>query len=155
MAEKGKDGFVLNDHMHHVIPQRVLFSTGIKLFVLMALTVLVAYLPYISPWYYDNVPTFVNNLVALGIATAKAAMVVQIFMGVKFGTRLTKAFAYGGFVWLLLIMITFIDYWSRPWEPVAGWEQDVPSALPRNRTGDPTSGRTASEPREIFVTPAE
>jgi cytochrome c oxidase subunit 4 len=155
MAEKGKDGFVLNDHMHHVIPQRELIMTGAKLFVLMALTVVVAMLPYWLPWWEENVPVLFNNIVAVGIATIKAILVIQIFMGVKFGTKLTKVFAYGGFIWLILMLIAFIDYWSRPWEPVPGWETDVPSALPRNPEGDPISGRTTSEPRNVFVTPEE
>ncbi len=57
-----------------------------------------------------------NTAVAVGIAVAKATMVVLIFMHVKWGTKLTQLFVVAGVVFLLiLIAITMSDYVSRPW----------------------------------------
>lgn len=127
-------------HAHHVTPISKLFGTYVFLVVFMFLTVFAAQAPY----WFPNVPLFhhpsfwiLANLVALAIATAKAYQVVQVFMGVKYTTKLVRLFAVGGFVWFLTLFIMFIDYASRSWEPVRGWESGVPSsALPRERTSD-------------------
>ena len=104
------------EHSYHVIPVRHLSANLIKLLILMVLTVVAARLAPIPD-------TMLANFVALGIAVAKAAFVISIFMAVKFSTNLTKLFALGGFVWLLLVFGILIDYFSRPWEPVIGWEE--------------------------------
>ncbi len=106
--------------------------TFMTLLVLMVATIFAAQLPHILP----DVGLFRNSLlmnaVAIGIAVFKAYLVVSIFMGVKFATNLTKLFAIGGFVWFFLLFVTMIDYFTRPWEPVKGWEPGQPSALPRS-----------------------
>ena len=113
------------EHTHHVLPVSHLRANLIKLMVLMVLTVVAARLAPIPD-------SMLANFVAMGIAVAKAAFVISIFMAVKFSTKLTKLFALGGFVWLLLIGGILIDYFSRPWEPVVGWEPA--SSLPRDKT---------------------
>jgi hypothetical protein len=65
------------------------------------------------------------------IAVVKAYLVISIFMGVKHTTNLAKLFAIGGFVWFLLLFAILIDYASRPWEPVKGWEPEPSTSLPR------------------------
>ena len=112
------------EHGHHVTPTRHLTITLIKLIVLMVLTVVLA---RVTP--LPN--TWAANLVAMGIAITKAVYVISIFMGVKFTTNLAKLFAIGGFVWLTLIFGILIDYASRPWEPVKGWEPEPSTSLPR------------------------
>lgn len=96
----------------------------LKLMFLMILTVVAAK-------YTHFLPTLWGNVVALTIAVVKAYLVVSIFMGVKYTTNLAKLFAIGGFVWFLLMFGTLIDYWSRPWEPVKGWEPVPSTSLPR------------------------
>lgn len=131
-----------HDHGHHVIPIPVLTKTFIILMVLMALTILAARLPYMFEGLKEplaQVP-LLTNLVALGIATAKAYFVVKIFMGVKFGTNLVKIFAIGGFVWFFLLFFMFVDFVSRPWEPVLGWEPEAPTAMPISPERTPFSG---------------
>jgi len=60
-----------------------------------------------------------NVLVAFGIATLKASLVVLFFMHVKYGERLVQLVIAAAFVWLfILILITISDYGSRPW-PIA------------------------------------
>jgi cytochrome c oxidase subunit IV len=59
---------------------------------------------------------FFNNVVMLAIALAKAALVMLIFMGVRWSSRLTWVVAASGFVWLLILFgITMSDYMSRGW----------------------------------------
>ncbi|MBS1708514.1 MAG: cytochrome C oxidase subunit IV family protein [Armatimonadetes bacterium] len=115
-------------HGHHITPQRTLFATGFALLVLMVLTIGAAnYMP--EPLKHNSV---FMNLLAIGIALLKAYLVVSIFMGVKYASKLTKLFAIGGFVWFLTMFATMIDYISRPYEPVPGWEKGNSTALPRN-----------------------
>jgi cytochrome c oxidase subunit IV len=57
-----------------------------------------------------------NIVVALLIAVTKAALVVWIFMGVRYTTTLTRLFVVAGLVWLsIMLLITFSDYNSRSW----------------------------------------
>ncbi len=116
-----------------MIPQSKLIATMGALTGLMLLTIFAAQVPYWFPafaWLKDQ--HLLMNLIAIGIAFWKAWLVVSIFMGVKFATKLTRLFAIGGFVWFTLMFITMIDYFTRPWEPVKGWEAGNSSALPRN-----------------------
>lgn len=112
------------EHSYHVLPVSHLKANLAKLMILMVLTVVAARLAPIPD-------TMLANFVAMGIAVAKAVLVISIFMAVKFSTNLTKLFALGGFVWLLLIFGIMIDYFSRPWEPVPGWEETPPTSTPR------------------------
>lgn len=52
------------------------------------------------------------------IATAKAALILWIFMGLKKSTSLTRLFASLGFLWLgIMLLLTAADYLTRitPW----------------------------------------
>ena len=112
------------ERSYHVLPVSHLTANLAKLMILMVLTVVAARLAPIPD-------TMLANFVAMGIAVTKAVFVISIFMAVKFSTNLTKLFALGGFVWLLLIFGIMIDYFSRPWEPVPGWEETLPTSTPR------------------------
>ena len=64
--------------------------------------------------YFDLGPF--NPILALGIATAKALIVILFFMHVFFQSRLIKmTVATGFFTFLVLIMMTMSDYISRAW----------------------------------------
>jgi cytochrome c oxidase subunit 4 len=114
------------EHGHHVIPTAVLARNLAVLMVLMILTVVAARVTHF-------LPTMPANVVAMTIAIIKATLVIAIFMGVKYTTNLAKLFAIGGFVWFLLLFGILIDYWSRPWEPVPGWEPQGSTSLPRTK----------------------
>ena len=103
------------EHPHHVTPIKLLMVTLGALLFLMVLTVYVAHFTHV-PW----LP--LANVIAMSIAIMKATLVIAIFMAVKYSSNLTKLFAIGGFVWLLLLGGILIDYLGRPWEPVQGWE---------------------------------
>lgn len=60
-----------------------------------------------------------NNVVMLGIAAAKASLVVLFFMHLRWSTRLTWVVAAAGIFWLLIMFtLTMQDYLTRGW--VAG-----------------------------------
>jgi caa(3)-type oxidase subunit IV len=132
-------------HEHHIVPTSTYFLTLVKLVLLMGLTVWIASfnLPKIGPLS----GTVVNQVVALAIALLKAWLVVTIFMGVKFGTKLIKLWASIGFIWVLLIFGILADYTTRKYEPAPSWDGTVPSALPRVAPDEPVIPR----PNELNV----
>jgi cytochrome c oxidase subunit IV len=59
-----------------------------------------------------------NNVLALGIAFSKMALVLLFFMHVKYEKRLTWVFVAAGFIWLLIMFgYTLGDYLSRHTSP--------------------------------------
>jgi cytochrome c oxidase subunit 4 len=90
----------------HVAPKSLYYLIFLALLVGTGLTVLVA--------FYDL--GFMNNVVMLTIACAKALLVILFFMHVRWSSRLTWVVAASGFVWLLILFgITMSDYLSRGW----------------------------------------
>ena len=90
----------------HITPLSVYLAIFATLMVLTGVTVAVAYV---------NLGQF-NKVIALGIASFKATLVVLYFMHVKYASRLTKLFAVSGIFFLfILLSLTMIDYGSRTW----------------------------------------
>ncbi len=91
---------------HHIVtPFQYVLVFG-TLLVGTGLTVVAA--------YFDMGP--LNPIIALGIATFKAVIVILFFMHVAFQSRLIKmTVAAGFFTFLVLIMMTMSDYISRAW----------------------------------------
>jgi cytochrome c oxidase subunit 4 len=76
------------------------------LMVLTVVTVAVAYIDLGA----------MNKVVALGIASFKATLVVLFFMHVKYSSRLTKLVVVSGFFFLVILLaLTMVDYGSREW----------------------------------------
>lgn len=93
----------------HIVPKKTYFTIFALLMVLLAATVLVAYM---------NLGQTINILVALTIAIVKATLVILYFMHVKYQDKLTWVFAGAGFVWLIfMFLFMFSDYISRGWIP--------------------------------------
>lgn len=91
---------------HHVVPVKLYLLVFGALMVLTAITVAVA--------FFDFGP--LNNVIMLGIAIAKATLVVLFFMHVRYSTRLIPLVALGGFIWVgILFAFTMMDYMSRGW----------------------------------------
>jgi caa(3)-type oxidase subunit IV len=124
-----------HSHEHHIVPTSTYLKTLLGLFGLMVLTVWVA--QYNLPRIGFLSGTVVNQLIAMAIALVKAFMVVTIFMGVKFGTKLVKLWAVLGFIWVLLIFGILGDYTMRHYEPAPGWDGKADSALPRVTPEEP------------------
>jgi cytochrome c oxidase subunit IV len=90
----------------HIAPLRLYLTIFGALMVGTVITVWVA--------FFDLGP--LNNVVMLGIACAKALLVVLYFMHVRWSTRLTWVVAGSGFFWLLILFsLTMADYMSRGW----------------------------------------
>ena len=124
-----------HSHEHHIVPTSTYVKTLLTLFALMVLTVWAASfnLPKIGPFS----GTVVNQVVALVIAVTKAFLVITIFMGVKFGTKLIKLWAAVGFIWVTLIFGILGDYTMRHFEPAPGWDGKPDSAIPRVTPEEP------------------
>jgi len=90
----------------HVLPVRVYLGIFAALSVLTVITVAAA--------QFDFGP--LNNLVALGIATTKATLVVLYFMHARYSGKLTALViaASVGFLFIL-VFLTLTDYVSRAW----------------------------------------
>src|ERR1700704_3616480 len=88
----------------HVVPVRVYLAVFVSLLVLTGTTVAVAFV--------DLGP--LNNVVAMGIAGCKAALVLLFFMGVRYATKLTPLVIGSGlFALLIMVGLTLADYGSR------------------------------------------
>ena len=87
-----------------ILPKKTYYKIGIILFVLMSMTIAVAYI---------DLGRF-NIYIALTIAVVKALLVVMYFMHVKYNTKLTWIFAGAGFLWLIIMFaLTMSDYITR------------------------------------------
>ncbi|MET0167898.1 MAG: cytochrome C oxidase subunit IV family protein [Vicinamibacterales bacterium] len=90
----------------HVSPIKVYIGIFLTLMALTAITVSVAYI---------NLGQL-NKIVALGIASFKATLVVLYFMHVKYASRMTKLIVISGLFFLgILLTLTMTDYASREW----------------------------------------
>jgi cytochrome c oxidase subunit IV len=99
-----------DDHTHHVSMKTYYMVFGFLMVALLA-TVGAAQVD-LGKW---NIP------IALVIAFAKAAAVMLIFMHVKFSSRLVQIFACTGLIFVgIMFLLTFNDYGTRTWLPVAG-----------------------------------
>jgi len=57
-----------------------------------------------------------NVIVALGIATLKATLVILFFMHAKYSPRRTQLVIIASIFWLaVLLFMTMSDYLTRPW----------------------------------------
>ncbi len=91
---------------HHIVSP--------KQYVLVFATLLVGTLLTVLAAYKDM--GVLNPVIALGIACAKAVIVILFFMHVKYQSNLIKmTVAAGFFTFLVLITMTLSDYMSRAW----------------------------------------
>lgn len=100
-------------HGHFVVPIKYYALNLMALLFFMVLTI------WAAGW---NVGSFGNNIIAMAIAVTKATLVVTIFMGVKWASKLVKIYTLLGFVWVFFLGIMFCDYGTRHLEIEKGWE---------------------------------
>jgi cytochrome c oxidase subunit IV len=93
------------DHSEHIVSARLYWVVW---FILIVCTVLTAVVATVDLGKF-------NTVVALGIATFKATLVVLIFMQVKYTSeRMTKAILISAVFWLgLLLFLSLVDFSSR------------------------------------------
>jgi cytochrome c oxidase subunit 4 len=90
----------------HVSSVKMYIGIFLVLMGMTALTVAVAYV---------HLGAF-NKIVAVGIATFKATLVILYFMHVKYSSRLTKLTVMSGFFFLAILLgLMMVDYASRDW----------------------------------------
>ncbi len=95
----------------HVVSWKLYFLIFVALCILTTVSVVVT--------GFDFGP--LNLIVALGVAVAKASLVVLYFMHARYSPRLTGvviATALAFFV--ILVFLTWTDYVSRPWPLTVG-----------------------------------
>ena len=92
---------------HHIVTPLQYGMVFITLLIFTGITVIAAHVDFPGP---------LNAIVALGIASFKAVVVILFFMHVKYQSRLVKlTVASGFFTFLVLITMTLTDYMSRAW----------------------------------------
>lgn len=111
-------------HNHHIVPTRTYVATLLALTALMLLTIFASY------WTLPG-GVVSNNLLAMAIAVVKAFLVIWIFMGIKWASKLTRLWAVAGFIVMPMIFISFQDYFFRHREVVPSWDGRVDPTLPR------------------------
>jgi cytochrome c oxidase subunit IV len=107
-------------HDHHVLSPLVYIKTLFLLLILMGATVAVSYVHLPDVLFIPG--NWLNNIVAMLIASVKALLVVLYFMHVKYSTSLTKLWVIAGFVWFTLLFLILADYGTRRFEQFQGWE---------------------------------
>ena len=81
-----------------------IFRCWLALMALLALTTALAFVPLGSA----------NLFISLGVAAAKALLVLVLFMELRAGSSLIRAAAAAGFFWLaIMIALTTADYTHR------------------------------------------
>ena len=99
-------------HPDHGDPLMAYLVVFFSLMGLLVLTLVVYTIPFEK--IANGQFAFMNTLIALLIASTKAALVMLVFMHLRHSTKLTWVIACAGFVWLfIMISFTFADYLSR------------------------------------------
>lgn len=92
------------EHTEHIVKPGTYLAIITMLLIMTGLTVTAAYI---------DLGRF-NIVVALGIATLKATLVVLFFMHAKYSPRRTQLVIIAGVFWLaILLFMTLSDYVSR------------------------------------------
>lgn len=89
-----------------VTPKLTYFSVGAVLLILTVITYQIAFIN-LGPW---------STVVALGIATSKALLIVLFFMHARYSTGLTWLVIVAAVAWLALLVVgTMDDFVTRSW----------------------------------------
>ncbi|MBV6458140.1 MAG: hypothetical protein HONBIEJF_01263 [Fimbriimonadaceae bacterium] len=122
-------------HGHHIHGPSVKVMTLnlFALLILMVLTIAAAQVNFGNVVGNQAAGSFINNIIAMTIAIVKATLVVAIFMGVWYSSKLTKLWAAAGFIWFLTMFFVLCDYMTRSMEPVPTFSGAPESAYPREK----------------------
>ena len=96
---------------HKIVPPKYYVINISVLAILMTLTVLFGKWDVLN---FSSNPNGINLAIALGIAIAKASLIVSIFMGVAFATKLVRVFAISGFAWLIILFLFIMTDYVNP-----------------------------------------
>ena len=100
----------MTEHSEHIVSAKLYWFIWLLLIIGTVITALVA---RVDLGTYHGIDA--NTVVALFIATCKAAVVVMVFMHVKYThEKMTKPLLIGAVFWLLLLLVlSLTDYSSR------------------------------------------
>lgn len=91
---------------HHIVSPATYAIIFVCLLVGTGLTIAASYWD-VGPW---------NPVIAIGIACAKATLVVLFFMHIKYSSKLMKLTVGAGlFTFLILVGMSLADYFTRAW----------------------------------------
>lgn len=97
-----------DQHEHHILSNKTGLRVFLFLIIFTLITVITAKFTHFGSW---------NFLIAMVIATAKAAVVMAYFMGLKYDTVVNRIYFLSGFAFLgAFLILTGTDIWSRPTE---------------------------------------
>jgi len=114
-----------HDHGHVILPLRTLVVVLVALLFFTVLTVSAGFIEvWISEKFNVVIPTWVNVMVAMSIATIKGTLVLMYFMQLKYDNPLnTMIFLFCLFAFALFMGLTAIDLGNRdriyPWKAQA------------------------------------
>lgn len=134
------------EHEEHIVSPVIYVVVLITLMVLLALTLLAAFvdLDKAMAGAHHTGTVYWNMTVAIIIAMCKAFLIILFFMHVKYGSRLTWAFASAGFVWLgIMITLSMSDYFTR----------NYPPGSPKSSPNYPSPTYERPQPRHDAVVP--
>lgn len=113
-------------------------SISVYLMIYVSLTALTGLTAATAFWSFGSW----NSVIALGIATVKAALVMIFFMHIRQLGGLMRIFAFAGIFWLLILLIlTFGDYSSRQldYSKAKSWVIQNASHYFKNKTMQPAA----------------
>ncbi len=94
-----------------VVSRKTYAFTWLALLALALATTLIGFLD-LGPF---------NMIIAISIATIKAALIASFFMHALYENRLIRIIAAGGVIWFLfMVSLTLGDYATRGWLPFPG-----------------------------------
>jgi caa(3)-type oxidase subunit IV len=101
------------EHEHHIVPLKTYWLVLIALLILTVITVGASYINFGSAAY--------NWAVAIAIASAKASLVMFVFMGLRWDSNANRIAMFSGFIALIVfVWLASADLWFRvPERPVA------------------------------------
>jgi len=95
---------------HHIVSPKIYFAIFAALMVCTGLTVWAAEVDL------NHIFSGMNVVVALAIATFKAALVVLFFMHGKYSSKRTQMVIISSVFWLaVMLFMTMSDYLTRAW----------------------------------------
>ena len=134
------------EHEEHIVSPLIYLVVLILLMLLLALTLVAAFvdLDKLIAGEHHSGTAYWNMTVAVIIAILKATLIILFFMHVKYGSRLTWAFAMAGFVWLGIMMtLSMSDYFTRGY----------PAGSPKSSPNYPSANLERPQPRHDAVVP--
>jgi len=134
------------EHEEHIVSPVIYVVVLVLLMLLLTLTLVAAFvdLDKVIAGERHGGTAYWNMIAAILIAICKAALIILFFMHVKYGSRVTWAFAAAGFVWLGIMMtLSMSDYFTR----------NYPAGSPKSNPSYPSATYQRPQPRHDAVVP--